>query len=158
MRIVDPATNGIIFCVNRLHLESEGWDKEFNISSLAMKNKIDVTKCNHFESKAFENDSPPSPNQIPRFLNMFVDFSCLMDYRLRTDGEVIVHCKRGRSRSPTVILAFLMLRGLSREHAEQWLTNSFREQRPRIARISINFPNFVTFGNVLTVNSVRNTY
>ena len=64
--------------------------------------------------------------------------------------HVLVHCKNGRSRSPTVILAYMILfGGLSRDHAMQWLTNAFREQRPTISNHSADFPNFPKFESVL---------
>ena len=151
-RCVDPLTKGIIYCINRLHLRTEGWCEEFHISDVA---RIDVTKIAPFESLAFTHDSMVDQRKIQKFVDMLIDFSCLIDDHLRRYGKVIVHCKNGRSRSPTVILGFMVLRGLGREHALQWLTTAFRDQRQTIARNSAEFPNFPKFASVIVALETR---
>ena len=79
---------------------------------------------------------------------MFVDFSCLMRSYLERYGVVVVHCKNGRSRSPTVILAHFIISGMKREFATDWLEHAFQAQRPTIASKSCDFPNFSKFFNV----------
>ena len=69
--------------------------------------------------------------------------------------KVVLHCVNSRSRSPCVLLAFFILRGLSRDHAVKWLEVAFHKQRPTIARKSLEFPNFTKFHN-LTLALERN--
>ena len=88
---------------------------------------------------------------------MLVDFACIVRKHLECSGLVVVHCKNGRSRSPNVILAYMVLshlfpnctKNLTLSFATDWLTTAFREQRPTIASGSANFPNFGKFQNVI---------
>ena len=154
LRIYDPATNGIIYCVNRLHLRTPGWSKQWLLSDTIPA--IDVTSVIPFESKqAFTFDSYVDQKHIPKFVDMLIDFACLIHYHLVRSGSVIVHCKNGRSRSPTVILGFMMLRGLTREHATKWLQLAFQSQRPTIASKSGQFPNFTKFTNLQMALEMR---
>jgi hypothetical protein len=43
-----------------------------------------------------------------------------------------------------------LLRGVSLDHATQWLSTAFQTQRPTIALKSANFPNFAKFANIAT--------
>ena len=107
LRCVDPVTNGIIYCVNKIHLENAGWCKKWISNDIVI---IDVRKVNPFQSSAFTHDSMVDRHKTSKFVDMLIDFACLIHFNLKRFGKVIIHCKNGRSRSPTVILAFMMLR------------------------------------------------
>ena len=152
LRCVDPVTNGIIYCVNKIHLETDGWCKKWISNDIVI---IDVRKVKPFQSSAFTHDSWVDRHKTSKFVDMLIDFACLIHANLKRFGKVIVHCKNGRSRSPTVILAFMMLRGLSKEHATSWLTTAFRSQRITIASRSVEFPNFPKFDSVISALAIR---
>ena len=152
LRCVDPITNGIIYCVNKIHLEKDGWCKKWISNDIVI---IDVRKVKPFQSSAFTHDSWVDRHKTSKFVDMLIDFACLIHANLKRFGKVIVHCKNGRSRSPTVILAFMMLRGLSKEHATSWLTTAFRSQRITIASRSVEFPNFPKFDSVISALAIR---
>ena len=152
LRCVDPVTNGIIYCVNKIHLETDGWCKKWISNDIVI---IDVRKVKPFQSSAFTHDSWVDRHKTSKFVDMLIDFACLIHANLKRFGKVIVHCKNGRSRSPTVILAFMMLRGLSKEHATSWLTTAFRSQRITIASRSVEFPNFPKFESVISALAIR---
>ena len=145
LSVVDPLTKGIIYCVNRGLLHTPGWSKRWLSETIR---HIDVTDTKPFSSNAFTHDSFVDQGGEDTFINMFIDFACMIHEELVLSGKVVVHCKNGRSRSPQVILAFMMLRGIPREHCIQWLTLAFRTQRPTIHDKSAAFPNFQKFANV----------
>jgi hypothetical protein len=146
-RVIDPLTHGIIYCVNRTHLKKPGWVDRFLGKQVPI---IDVTQqkpCNN--SMSFTHDSFVDAKNVKKFLKIMIDYACLMHKHLVKFGSVVVHCKNGRSRSPTVILAFFMLRGIPLQSATQFLIKAFHSQRPTIAKSSASFPNFPKFDNVI---------
>ena len=147
LRVVDPLTGGIIYCVNRLSLRTPKWIERFligdNIPLLDVTNTIPINN-----TMSFTHDSFVDNHKTRRYVELLVDYACLMHSHLEQHGSVVVHCKNGRSRSPTVILAFLMLRGIGRTHAIAFLEEAFQIQRPTIALRSAAFPNFAKFDNV----------
>jgi len=156
LRVVDPVTGGILYCINKQHLRTSGWCERWLLSNQDLIPTIDVTSCVPFDSKfAFTHDSMVDQRKIEQFVDMLIDFSCLIDSHLRRYRKVIVHCKNGRSRSPSVILGFFILRGLSREHATQWLNTAFQSQRPMMTAKSANFPNFPKFSSVIAALETR---
>ena len=171
LSVVDPLTKGIIYCVNRNLLRKQGWCKQWlgipstpevattcnppSISNdfLAVSSNeiklIDVTETIPYSSKkAFTHDTFVDIGDEDTFIDLLIDFACMIHEELVKSGRVVINCKNGRSRSPQVILAFMMLRGIPREHCIQWLTLAFRSQRPTITRKSAEFPNFPKFHNV----------
>jgi protein-tyrosine phosphatase len=48
-----------------------------------------------------------------------------VEERLKNGGNVLVHCKQGRRRSPTAFLAFLISQGLRLHHAIQLIGSSY---------------------------------
>ena len=149
LRIMCPFTKGILYCVNRnSHLRQPGWKSRFLIHQNVPI--IDVTKVKPIRNtKSFTHDAYVDRNKTQEFVELLVDYSCLIHDYLKRYGSVVVHCKNGRSRSPTCILAYLMLQGLSKDHAVAWLTEAFTIQRPTIAERSAEFPNFAKFDNVI---------
>ena len=145
LRVFDPLTGGIIICVNELALR-DGSSKTFNQWSewcqthgFTQTPQICVYTEEPYDSKAFTHDAHVDQAKIPQFVDMLIDYACMMDKYLREyNKSVIVHCKNGRSRSPTVILAFMMLRGIKLDHAKEWLTLAFQSQRPTIHEKSAN--------------------
>jgi len=87
----------------------------------------------------FTHDSFVGPTKISEYSQMLVDYCCEMHDALMKTKRVVVYCKNGRSRSPCVILAFFLLRGMSRDHAVEYLTLAFQTQRPTIYGRSVNF-------------------
>lgn len=60
--------------------------------------------------------------------------------------ELIVHCKNGRSRSPTAVFTyFLIFRGWAIESLLDWFQVAFRTQRRETAKTSPDFPNINRF-------------
>jgi len=148
LRVIDPFTGGIIYCVNRLSLRTPKWIERFLIGGTNVP-LLDVTKTIPVNNTmSFTHDSFVDNNKTRRYVELLVDYACLMHSHLEQHGSVVVHCKNGRSRSPTVILAFFMLRGIGRTHAIAFLEEAFQIQRPTIALRSPAFPNFAKFDNV----------
>ena len=88
---------------------------------------------------------------MKKFICMLVDYATYIHLELEKHHAVVVCCKNGRSRSPNVMVAFLILyRGFTYAAAVAWLTNAFRAQRPHISSVSVSFPNWIKFHNVLT--------
>jgi hypothetical protein len=147
LRVVDPLTQGIIYCVNRCHIRQPKWKERFLHGNNVPH--IDVTAQKPCKNTlSFIHDSFVETRHAQQYVELLIDYACLMHYHLIRSGSVVVHCKNGRSRSPTVILAFMMLRGISRTHAIAWLNEAFRSQRKAIALRSAEFPNFAKFENI----------
>ena len=147
----DPRSGGVIVCCNLTHVRSAAFLRTtFGAAQAGRVPILDVTSARtRADSQAFTHDSFVMHTGVPRYCRMLVDFACLIQWHLERRGAVIVHCKNGRSRSPTVILAHFILEGMPRAFAQDWLTQAFRAQRPTIARASVTFPNFNKFDNVL---------
>ena len=70
----------------------------------------------------------------------------------RKNNVFVICCRNGRSRSPNILLVYLMIfHGYDRATASKWLKALFQSQRPYITSKSAEFPNFVKFYNVLDV-------
>jgi len=140
----DPLSGGIIVCANRTHCRSDPWIEQFVYSkaNTSEVRRIDVTtneSCSDSVDMIFSHDSFVDPKQVMAYSQMLVDYSCEMHKALVKTKRVIVYCKNGRSRSPCVILAFLLLRGMTRDHAVGYLRLAFHTQRPTIYEQSANF-------------------
>ena len=140
----DPLSEGVIVCANRSHCRSDPWIEQFVYSKADTSEvrRIDVTtneSCSDNVDMIFTHDSFVGPNQVLEFSQMLVDYCCEMHDALMKTKRVVVYCKNGRSRSPCVILAFFLLRGMSRDHAVDYLTLAFQSQRPTIYERSANF-------------------
>ena len=149
LRIVDPLTKGVIYCVHKIHLTKSWCDQNLlakNVPLLDATNTVPFTSESLFVHKSFPGCDKVNQSIIPRI----IDFACLIDFHLRQSLNVVVYCKNG-SRSPTAILAFLMLRGIRREHALHWLFNAFRSQRPTFATNSTEFSKIVKFAQITIV-------
>ena len=155
-QIFDTLTSGTIICANRSHAHSTAWIAKYATNAKL----IDVTKVIPFDivdGFAFTHDSfiDHRKSSLQKYTRMLVDFACLLHFHLCKNGKVVIFCKNGRSRSPNIILALLLLRGLNQDHAVSWLNTAFAKQRPTIANKSANFPNFAKFYNV-TLTLARN--
>ena len=140
----DPLSEGVIVCANRSHCRSNPWVEQFVYSNADTSEvrRIDVTtneSCSDSVDMIFSHDSFVDSNQVLAFSQMLVDYCCQMHKALMKTKRVVVYCKNGRSRSPCVILAFYLLRGMSRDHAVEYLTLAFQTQRPTIYERSANF-------------------
>ena len=137
LRVFDPVSGGTIVCANKTHI-SPAWIRQFVGKQT---HTIDVTR-------RFTHDQFVGAKKVQEFAAMLVDYSCEMHKALMKTKRVIVYCKNGRSRSPCVILAFFLLRGMSRDHAVDYLRLAFQTQRPTVHSRSANFPNFDKFFNL----------
>ena len=140
----DPLSEGVIVCANRSHCRSDPWIEQFVYSKADTSEvrRIDVTtneSCRDSVDMIFSHDSFVDSKQVMAYSQMLVDYCCEMHKALMKTKRVIVYCKNGRSRSPCVILAFLLMRGMSRDHAVEYLTLAFHTQRPTIYEQSANF-------------------
>ena len=149
VQLFDSLTGGTLICANRSHALSKAWVAKYATNSPL----VDVTKVipfNKSDGFAFTHDTfiDNRLSKLHKYMRMLVDFACLLHFHLSKNEKVLVFCKNGRSRSPCIILAFLLLRGLPREQAVTYLTHAFQTQRPTIANRSANFPNFDKFMNV----------
>ena len=140
----DPLSGGIIVCANRSHCRSDPWIETYvyGKADTSEVRRIDVTtneSCSDSVDMIFSHDSFVDPKQVMAYSQMLVDYCCEMHKALMKTKRVIVYCKNGRSRSPCVILAFLLLRGMTRDHAVGYLRLAFHTQRPTIYEQSANF-------------------
>ena len=140
----DPLSGGVIVCANRSHCRSDPWVEQFVYSKADTSEvrRIDVTtneSCSENINMIFTHDTFVDSNQVMAYSQMLVDYCSEMHKALMKTKRVVVYCKNGRSRSPCVILAFFLLRGMSRDHAVEYLTLAFQTQRPTIYERSANF-------------------
>ena len=160
LKIYDTLTGGWIFICNRSHGIDHHWRRKYLDKNADGKYTtcpaIDVTRQapyndgNNDSNKRFTYDSFVDTKNVDKFCKLLIDYSCWMNQLLLVHKKVVIFCKNGRSRSPNVVLAFLLLRGMTRDDAVGWLTLANRTQRPHISRTSAAFPNFVS-GEVLVV-------
>jgi hypothetical protein len=98
------------------------------------------------EKTAFFYRSEPADTKTMKvYLACVVRYATWIDCAASLPGNdpVILHCRQGRSRSPSVLLAFFVIyRGFGIQEAMDFLTPLFRAHRPLIARNSRFFPNF----------------
>jgi len=152
----DPLSEGVIVCANRTHCRSDPWVEQFVYSkaNTTEVRRIDVTtneSCIGSVDMIFTHDTFVEPAKVLAFSQMLVDYSCAMHDALMKTKRVVVYCKNGRSRSPCVVLAFYLLRGMSRDHAVEYLTLAFQTQRPTIYERSANFRKMYTVAFNFTV-------
>jgi len=137
-------SGGVIVCANRSHCRSDPWIEQFVYSKTTTSEVrcIDVTtnrSCMDCVDKIFTHDSFIDSSKVLAYSQMLVDYCCQMHEALVKTKRVVVYCKNGRSRSPCVVLAFFLLRGMTRDHAVEYLTLAFQTQRPTIYERSANF-------------------
>ena len=152
----DPLSGGIIVCANRSHCRSDPWIEQFVYSKADTSEvrRVDVTtneSCSDSVDMIFSHDSFVDPKQVMAYSQMLVDYCCEMHDALMKTKRVVVYCKNGRSRSPCVVLAFYLLRGMSRDHAVEYLTLAFQTQRPTIYERSANFRKTYAVALIFTV-------
>ena len=152
LKIYDTLTGGWIFICNRSHGIDYNWRRKYLDRNADGKYTtcpaIDVTKQapyddgNNDSKKTFSFDSFVDRKNVDAFNKKLIDYACWINQLLLDNKKVVIFCKNGRSRSPNVVLAFLLLRGMTRDDAVAWLTLANRTQRPHIAIHSAAFPNF----------------
>ena len=154
VQIYDHHSGHTILCVAETLARDYSWLDEHQLSEdeidfqIVSVNRRPVPFRNN--AKALTHDEFVAPRRVQSFMEQLVDYATWVALALASREKVVVHCKNGRSRSPCVVLAFFMIfRGVRQSMGRQWLTPTFREQRPEIARVSPQFPNFTKFSNVL---------
>ena len=163
-QIYDFATGKQLICTNKHNIESSCWLSKFKTAAsedklLNLKQQINVAK----EAIPFLSSSEPFSHDdhmvyssdLEATCKVIVHYSTYVHILLNTHNEnvLIISCLRGRSRSPCVILCFLILfRGFNTQHAINFLSTAFRQQRPTMALLSSkqqkNFPNLSKYLNV----------
>ena len=150
LRVLDPTTGGVIICCSKYQAASKSF-----LASVFGEERADSVPIVNVTKRKLRHDSLPflrdefiMPKEYHRFFGLFVDFSCIIRDHLEQKGVCVVHCRNGRSRSPNVILCHFILSGMRRPFAVNWLTQAFRAQRPMMASVSAEFPNFNKFQNL----------
>lgn len=106
------------------------------------------------------DELPWSTHSVREFASVFIHFATAIAIvasmegfsHLIMDKRVILYCKNGRSRSPSIIAAFFILfRGFTFEEVEDWFLEAYPAQRPETQAISVQggFPNLKRFEQVL---------
>jgi hypothetical protein len=94
--------------------------------------------------------APEHAKEEVRHAKCFIQFACVIAGKLKNGKDVVVYCKNGRSRSPSVLASFfLIFRGMSLSSIFKWFRKAYKDQRPLTNRVSASFPNFDRFGGVL---------
>ena len=154
VQIYDHCSGHVILCVSEQLARDDQWLDEHQLSD--DEDDFQIVSVHRrgvpfrLNAKALTHDEFVAPRRMQKFLEQLVDYATWVALALANREKVVVHCKNGRSRSPCVILAFFMIfRGLREDIGRKWLTPTFRQQRPEIAKVSPQFPNYTKFNNVL---------
>eukprot|EP00943_MAST-04B_sp_MAST-4B-sp1_P009364 g9364.t1 len=153
--VADPVIqNKIIVITNRFNVKDNDWLRsEFNLDS-SCSNVLNVAEecipCLTKDLKSIlKSDAYVHNQNIKNAVKTFTDYALYIHLQLLEHNTFVLCCKNGRSRSPNVVLAFLMLfRGMTYSMATSWLTALFKIQRPYIAAKSAVFPNFSKYFNL----------
>lgn len=137
--LVDDITSTVISCGTRelcqnLETTTQGTDASVDV-------KYDI-----FDDKS--NGSSERRQNV----NLFIKFATRIAILARLKKpRILVYCKNGRSRSPSVIATFFVLfRGFAVEEVKSWFNIAFPKQRPVTNKASrCGFPNFDKFTDVL---------
>ena len=164
VRLHDFHTGNFIICTNGKNLKDFQWLQQFqnvNVEKTrnGLKYAINVADdcIPHLDdTKTFSHDDMVGAEELKSRCKTIVQYSTYMHIFLGSNaGNFIISCLRGRSRSPCVILCFLILfRGFNTERGIEYLTKAFRDQRPTMARSSSNdsknFPNLRRYLNIFS--------
>jgi hypothetical protein len=94
--------------------------------------------------------TPEHAKEEVRQAKCFIQFACVIAGKLKNGKNVVVYCKNGRSRSPSVLASFfLIFRGMPLSSIFKWFREAYKSQRPLTNQVSASFPNFDRFGGVL---------
>ena len=153
--VADPVIqNKIIVITNRYNVKDDNWLRsEFNLDS-SCSNVLNVAErcipCLANDVKSIlKSDAYVHNQNIKNAVKTFTDYALYIHLQLLEHNTFVLCCKNGRSRSPNIVLAFLMLfRGMAYSMATSWLTALFKTQRPYIAAKSAMFPNFTKYFNL----------
>ena len=115
------------------------------------------------DAPILRSDAYVDNKNMRKAVTTFTDYALYIHLSLLKYDTFVLCCKNGRSRSPNVILAFLVIfRGMSNAMASPWLTALFKSQRPTIASKSAEFPNFGKFFNAFNeierIKTTTDTY
>jgi hypothetical protein len=94
--------------------------------------------------------APEHAKEELRQAKCFIQLACVIAEKLKNGKNVVVYCKNGRSRSPSVLASFfLIFRGMPLSSIFKWFRMAYKTQRPLTNQVSASFPNFDRFGGVL---------
>ena len=170
VRIVDPLTHGIIYCIPRSHHFTEEKTSrstttttwiERNTPNTAVNSLIDICHTkppyNHESFAAYDEARVP-PGRVRTCVILLADYACLMHTKLQKHGSVILIGENFNLNKCSILLViFLFMRGMVQENILAWLTDSFQAQLPTIATYQrtrmkqVSFPNFQCYDNVVSL-------
>ena len=150
LRVHDQLTGGWIFVTNKQRGGDHEWRRKYvdnyEGGPTGVCPTIDVTQQAPYndggKKNAFTHDSFVDQKHVPKYCQLLIDYSCWVHQYLLVNRKVVIYCNNGRSRSPCVLLAFFLLRGMKRNDAVSWLKKAFEIQRPQMFSKSASFPNF----------------
>ena len=151
VELLDPVSGRFIYVctqdkVRTLPAPSSTGNDDHEFPRLCNAVRMNVKKC-----KALIWDShPEGTTERNSFVTAFVDLACAVSETLDSGNDVLIHCKNGRSRSPSIVLGlFLLFRRQTYANVNDWLNEAFQTQRPTTFKASANFPNFDRYDLVL---------
>ncbi len=164
VRLYDFLTGNQIICSNGKNLKDRFWLQHFQtVNQTNTRNNLkyllnvaeDVVP--HLdESQTFSHDDMVGVGELQTRCKIIVQYSTYMHIFLSSNsGNFLISCLRGRSRSPCVILCFLILfRGFNTEIGMGYLKAAFHAQRPTMTKTSSNegkyFPNLLRYLNIFS--------
>ena len=167
--VADPwNANKKIVITNRNNVQDNSFlQKKFNLKNDS-PNVLNVAEScipclDQDDAPILRSDAYVDNKNMRKAVTTFTDYALYIHLSLLKYDTFVLCCKNGRSRSPNVILAFLVIfRGMSNAMASPWLTALFKSQRPTIASKSAEFPNFGKFFNAFNeierIKTTTDTY
>ena len=148
VQLFDNKTGGfIINCTKLAVVDSDGNSDECEFIDCRQPNSLYGERA-----KAIMYDDMPSPREVNRDAEAFVQYASSIVSALEKGKKAVVFCKNGRSRSPCVVAAFFIIyRGHSLREIKMWFNEVYPRQRPVTAETSSNFPNIEKFEAVLNL-------
>ena len=163
-QLYDFVTGKQLICTNKHNIEDLHWLSKFKTAALEDKQLNLNQQINVAEQPIpFLSSSEPFSHDDHMVYSRDLEATCKVIVHYSTyvhillsahhENTVIISCLRGRSRSPCIILSFLILfRGFNTQRAINFLSTAFRQQRPTMALLSSrqqkNFPNLSKYLNV----------
>lgn len=84
----------------------------------------------HYKTAGIEQLYLPTTDFVPPTIEFIRDGVAFIDRHIASGSKVYVHCKAGRGRSATIVMCYLISKGMSAEDAQQLLLS----KRPHVAK------------------------